>query len=316
MIMAIGVPDVLELKPGDGLTEADANEAPVVGFNLSGSLAPLICFRAWRREVDKYRNLADALGPDQPIYAASPPRGAVKADFPRGAEEWAKLFMEALGPLLDREPLLLGGWSYAGVIALQIAESLAAQGRPPALVNLFDSTMPVAKPRGDRHKRGKFHKFIVEVNRGLEIPNPEAQNEFFRAYARGQAIKLHGRGRRQIQSLTRKLLGRHPALPLSPPKKAGHGRSDLLKRAIRVSYLKSRPAPSTLPVALYWTEQSRAKLGDSSLGWCIRMLGDFRCHPIDGNHETLFDRENIDRFAASLGNELRQAARHSSHRSG
>jgi len=302
------LPPVLELRPGDGVTEATANEAPVVGFNLGGSLPPLVCFRAWRKEVDRYRSLASALGPEQPIYAASPPRGAAPSDFPRTTDEWARGFMDALGPILAREPLLLCGWSYAGVVALHVGELLAADGRPPRLVNLIDTTMPVAKPRGDRRKLGRFHGFVVQVNRGLEIQEREARAEFFRSYAKAEASRILRRYPRKLRRRLRRWTGRPPELPGRRP---GGPPPDPLKRAIRVGYLKARPAPSRLPVALYWTEPSQAKLGDASLGWSLRMLGEFRCHPIDGSHETLFDPEHVGRLAASLGEELRRASIHS-----
>lgn len=306
MDLAIDVSNVLELMPGDGVSEEVANEAPVIGFNLSGTRPPLICFRAWRKEVDRYRSLAAALGPDQPIYAASPPRGDVVDDFPSDTEEWATGFTNALGPLLDRGPLILAGWSFSGVVALHIAETLAAKGHPPVLVILIDTIMPVAKPRGDRRKRGKLHNFIVQLNRSLEIPEPDVRRKFLFKYLKRTFKRILRSRVRNLRSLVRKV----PGLATPPTRKAPIGeRTDPLQRAIRVGYLKSRPESSTLPVVLYWTEQSKAKLGDSSLGWCLRMFGDFRCYPIDGDHTTLFDPENIERLAAALRDELSRAER-------
>jgi len=304
-------PFVLELLPGDGVGEEAANAAPVVGFNLGGALPPLICVRAWRREVQNYRSLAVALGPDQPIFAASPPRGDVEGDFPRDTAAWARFFMDSLGSLLQRDSISLGGWSYSGVIALEIAELLAAEGRPPRLVNLFDSIMPVAKPRGDARKRSELHKLVVAIGRGLEIQDPKVRNAFYRDYARRKSLRATKRLVRRVRSTTRRLVGRDPLPPkaLSARKGAKLGEIEPLSKAIRVGYLKSRPKPSTLPVALYWTEQSQEKFGDASLGWSIRMFGDFRCHPVAGDHETLFAPENVGRLASTLEEELRLARR-------
>ena len=105
MTAAIDLPHILELRPGDDIAEAVANEAPVIGFHLDGSLPPLLCLRAWRKEVDRYRRLAEAFGPDQPIHAVSPPRGETVDDFPNGTDAWARHFREGLGPLLEREPV-------------------------------------------------------------------------------------------------------------------------------------------------------------------------------------------------------------------
>ena len=83
-------------------------------------------------------------------------------------------------------------------------------------------------------------------------------------------------------------------------------------QAIRVGYLKSRPANSTLPVSLYWTEESQTKLGDSSLGWCMRALGEFHSYPIQGDHQSLFFPENIGPVANALSGELERAGKRAS----
>jgi hypothetical protein len=83
-------------------------------------------------------------------------------------------------------------------------------------------------------------------------------------------------------------------------------------QAIRVGYLKSRPANTVLPVALYWTEESQVKLGDSSLGWCMRTLSEFHSYPIKGDHQTLFFPENIGPFADALSGELERAGKRAS----
>jgi hypothetical protein len=112
---------VLELRPGDGIHEATANRSPLVAFNVSGTRLPLVCVRTWRYDVDNYRNLARALGPDQPIYTASPPRGETEADFPRDTEAWAKHFSRILGPILD-------GYMRNTAEGLRFVETAAAKG--------------------------------------------------------------------------------------------------------------------------------------------------------------------------------------------
>lgn len=305
---------ILELRPGDGIDEELANQSPLVGFNLSGTRLPLVCVRTWRFDVDNYRNLASALGPDQPIYTASPPVGDTEADFPRDTDAWAEHFSRILGPILDRENLILVGFSYAGIVALHMAEQLAARGRPPLLVNLIDAVMPVAKPRGDARKRTRSQKFVVKLNEGMEISDRESRRKFFVDYAKGEASKVARRRFWDLQNLGRRLVGHeaqiHPKLIKKKLKAITP--IDANQMAIRVAYLKSRPVNSTLPVSLYWTEQSQTKLGDSSLGWCMRMMGEFHIYPIKGDHGTLFLPENIGTFAHSLSKELERAAKRAS----
>ena len=305
---------ILELRPGDGIDEDTANGHPIVAFNLSGRRLPLVCVRTWRYDVDNYRNLAGVLGPDQPIYTASPPVGSSEADFPRDTEAWVRHFSGILGPILDRENLILGGWSYAGVVALDMAERLAARGRPPLLVNLFDAVMPVAKPRGDARKRTRLQKFVVMLNQGMEISDLAARREFFVDYAKTQTTRFGARSLWNLGNLGRRLL-RHPAQPhpdLVRKRLKATAPVDPNMMAVRVSYLKARPANSTLPVALYWTSESQRKLGDSSLGWSMRMQGEFHTYPVAGDHQSMFHPEKIQPFANALLGELERAAKRAS----
>src|SRR5262249_9169722 len=43
------------------------------------------------------------------------------------------------------EPYHLGGWSLGGVVALEMAQQLLAQGQPVGLLALLDTTIPVAR---------------------------------------------------------------------------------------------------------------------------------------------------------------------------
>jgi thioesterase domain-containing protein len=310
MADAAGVHNVLELRPGDGIDEDAANRQPIVAFNLAGTRLPLVCMRTWRYDVDNYRNLAVALGPDQPIYTASPPVGTTEAEFPRDTEAWARHFSRILGPILDWENLILGGWSYAGVVALHMAEQLVARGRPPLLVNLFDAVMPVAKPRGDARKRTRFQKFVVTLNQGMEIADPVSRREFFVDYVKGQLNGFAGRRIWDLRNLGRQLVGRpaqtHPDLVRKRLKATTPVDPNMM--AVRVSYLKARPADTTLPVSLYWTGESQRKLGDASLGWSMRTLGEFHSYPVAGDHQSMFHPENIHSFASALRGELARAA--------
>ena len=314
MFDSSGSQHILELRPGDGIDEATANRSPLVAFNLSGTRLPLVCVRSWQHDVDNYRNLASALGADQPIYTASPPMGATEADFPRDTEAWAEHFSRILGPILDRENLILGGWSYAGVIALHMGEQLAARGRPPLLVNLIDSVMPMAKPRGDARKRTRLQKFVVTLNQGMEISDLESRRKFFVDYAKTQATGLSARTVWDLRNVGRRMLGReaktHPDLIRKKLKATTPVDPNMM--AIRVSYLKSRPVNSTLPVSLYWCEESQTKLGDSSLGWSMRMSGEFHSYPIKGDHNSLYEPENIASLANALSGELERAAKRAS----
>jgi len=62
-------------------------------------------------------------------------------------EAIARSQVEALERSGDPSPRVLCGWSFGGVVALEMARQLVARGRPPCAVAMIDSRVP---PDGDR----------------------------------------------------------------------------------------------------------------------------------------------------------------------
>jgi len=86
-----------------------------------------------------YRNLSQALGPDYPIYGLQA-RGVDGQDPPHGTiEEMAAHYVQAIRKVQPQGPYYLGGYSSGGVIALEMAQQLAAVGEVIGCVFLLDT---------------------------------------------------------------------------------------------------------------------------------------------------------------------------------
>jgi pimeloyl-ACP methyl ester carboxylesterase len=106
---------------------------------------PFFCVHAIGGAVLSYRDLAVRLGGEQPFYgiqAAGLAGGDAVDDLPAMAAQYAAA-VEAAAP---HGPYLLGGWSFGGVVAFEMARQMRQRGRPVALVALFDSWAPGAVP--------------------------------------------------------------------------------------------------------------------------------------------------------------------------
>ncbi|HEU4428378.1 MAG TPA: thioesterase domain-containing protein [Myxococcota bacterium] len=301
----------------EDLSPDELDRIPLIGFHTKGSLPPLFAVRTWAEEVENYRRLADQLGPDQPIYTVSPPMGRQPSDFPADTNAWAALCLERFGALLEREQVVLMGWSYAGVVALRVAQALAERGADVRLVALVDSTLPRKKPWGSSLKRSELHHFVVAMERMFEIDEPRERRRFFWRYVRKTP-------KRWLQKARQALLGAPARAGARAGEEAGAAgedaserssiasresreqRAPLLMRAIRIAYLKHKAEPTALPVALFWTEESRARTGDTSLGWSSVLHGDIEIVRIAGAHQTLFAAEHIAPFARRLAHSLRR----------
>jgi thioesterase domain-containing protein len=311
------LPKIVEITDANALATEELDHFPLVGFNLSGRLPPLFAVRTWSEEVENYRLLAEYLGPDQPIYSVSPPTGSQPSDFPADTDEWADLCIERFGSLLDRDSIAFTGWSYAGVVALRVADRLAERGVDVRLVALVDSTLPRRKPKGDSRKRSEAHHFFVMMERMFELENAGARRLYFKRYTKKVLGRIGKRVKRGLKAVRRALRGAPNAVEesgASGPKKSSirdtrsrERRTPLLMRAIRVAYLKHTAKVMSVPVSLYWSEESRGRVGDASLGWPLFLRGEFECCPVPGTHHTLYEEPHVQTLARRLSQALERA---------
>ncbi|HZF07472.1 MAG TPA: thioesterase domain-containing protein, partial [Thermoanaerobaculia bacterium] len=99
---------------------------------------PLFCVHPVGGEVVAYRELAERLGPHQPVYGLQSPEPPV-ADL----RAMAALYLEALRAVQPAGPYRLAGWSMGGVVVYEMARQLAERGERVELLALLDTLSPV-----------------------------------------------------------------------------------------------------------------------------------------------------------------------------
>ncbi len=119
-----------------------SSSSPLVPIQPHGSEQPFFCVHAVSGNVLCYRALARRLGAQQPFYALQA-RGLDDEQEPQTqVETMAADYLEAVRTIQSHGPYLLGGWSMGGLIALEMARQLEAQGEEVRLVALFDTKAP------------------------------------------------------------------------------------------------------------------------------------------------------------------------------
>ncbi len=114
----------------------------LVPLQTGGSRPPLFCMHGGGFNVFIYRQLAQYLGPDQPVYALQA-RGLDGKTSPHNSvEEMAEDYIKLIRAVQPEGPYFVGGLSNGGVIALEVAQQLSKQGQPVALVSMFDTAGP------------------------------------------------------------------------------------------------------------------------------------------------------------------------------
>jgi aspartate racemase len=114
----------------------------LVPMQPKGNRPPFFVIHAVGGNVLNYLTLLPHLGPDQPVYGLQA-RGldGVQSSF-SSIEEMAGHYIDEIRSVQSFGPYFLGGASFGGTAALEIAQQLLRQGEKVALLALFDSIGP------------------------------------------------------------------------------------------------------------------------------------------------------------------------------
>lgn len=89
-----------------------------------------------------YRDLARCLGVEQPVYGLQAAALDGKSEHPLQIEKRAAHFIEVLRVRQPEGPYLLGGFSFGGMIAFEMAHQLQLAGQQVALLAMIDTPRP------------------------------------------------------------------------------------------------------------------------------------------------------------------------------
>jgi syringomycin synthetase protein SyrE len=112
----------------------------VIPFRGAGSRPPLFCVHGVRGGVFVYREVANLLGPEQPVYGFILV-GRPLERIPRSVEAMAERYIEEMRIIQPEGPYRILGYSFGCLVAYEMARRLEAAGQQIGLIGL------VAPPR-------------------------------------------------------------------------------------------------------------------------------------------------------------------------
>lgn len=114
----------------------------LVPIHSEGSRPPFYCMHAAGGNVLFYRDLARHLGPNQPLYGLQA-RGVDRTQTNHNSvEEMAEYYLDEIRSFQPEGPYYLGGSSFGGLVAFEMARQLEKKGQEVALLALFDTYGP------------------------------------------------------------------------------------------------------------------------------------------------------------------------------
>jgi thioesterase domain-containing protein len=249
---------------------------------------PLFLVHGGGGSVLGYTELVRLLGNDRPLYGLSA-SGIDGGELPAASiEVLARDYLTQLRAVQPQGPYLLGGWSFGGLVAYEMARLLQAAGEQVELLALLDSLAPDVQPRPEPDTLTQLAGF----GRVLGLPwqsLPLDVEHLRRLDVRGALAYVLEQARRSPSGA--------PALDL-----------DAAERLFRVYQRLSHAQRNYVPVGAYMgpalllraaTPPSGAPRAQD-LGWSAWLGGTLTVYEVPGDHYTLLTAPNASRVAERL----------------
>ncbi|MDZ8137485.1 MAG: amino acid adenylation domain-containing protein [Nostoc sp. DedQUE04] len=247
----------------------------LVPMQPNGSKPPLFCIHAIGLSVLYYRDLSLHLGENQPFYALQA-RGlnGKEAPFTKLAQ-MAAHYIKEIQTIQPEGPYFLGGSSFGGLVAWEMAQQLVKQGQKVALLALFDTTGPNYIKQAPLEKRVSQHwdnltklgtNYVLEQIRNKSSWLKYKLQEKFRKFIFKFSLRIW----RTVPYNYRKLTI-----------------EEANKQAAREYVLKAYPGRVTVFRADERNALEKREV-DPKMGWSEMVLGDLDIQNVPGNHDSIF----------------------------
>ncbi|MEM9644560.1 MAG: alpha/beta fold hydrolase, partial [Planctomycetota bacterium] len=133
----------VESLTGD-LTSIEDAHPLIAAWQPKGPSPPLFMVHPPGGIVVCYRELAECLEPEMPLYAIRARGLHGDEDLPASVEEMADDYVRAVTSTRPEGSVVLGGWSLGGIIAVEVARRLQRAGRHVERLLLIDTTLPTS----------------------------------------------------------------------------------------------------------------------------------------------------------------------------
>jgi phthiocerol/phenolphthiocerol synthesis type-I polyketide synthase D len=264
----------------DGATDGVVNVLRAGGDDM-----PLHLFHPAGGPTSVYRPLVAELRAGFPVY------GYERIDEESTVEGKAHRYVELLKEHQPRGPYKLGGWSFGGCLAYQIAHELTARGEEVVEVVLVDTILPRRIPDLDHGRLllDRFARFAehVESTYGVALDLPADLSTMDEDSQIGVVMQRLG------------------AVPGIGEAVLHHQYTSYVDARVAERY---RPTPysgrvlllrATDPHPLTTTLDPRYKRDDEALGW-DELCADLRVIRVPGDHLSMIDPPGVHTLAAAL----------------
>jgi amino acid adenylation domain-containing protein len=279
---------------------APAAESPVVPMQPHGTLPPLFCVHPAGRSVMGYLSLVRHLDGDQPVFGLQD----VGEDLARPVPVIAAEYVREIRAVQPRGPYHLLGWSFGGIVAVEMAVQLERQGETVAFLGMLDTMSPELVHAWPWTREldfiiGAATDVASLSRRAFTLPRAELEGLTADEQVRRAWEALRDQGAAPADFDEAGLRRNYETLAARVRSRAGYLPEPFAARLtlFRASFVKDRYIEF---FASYTDEEKR------TMGWC-RHTASVEVRPVPGYHVTMASEPHVAVLARQLTDGLRAA---------
>jgi len=260
-------------------------ESTLVAIQPQGERSPVFFVHVGSGNVLCYLDLARYVGLDQPFYAIQDP--SLLGTMPpfESIEAMAAHYVECIRAAQASGPYMVGGWSFGGLVAFEMARQLTAAGEEVSLLAILDSGTPEIEREFERRSDDAALLAILADEMSLPVTaaqlrqlQPEQQLHFVADHMNRAGLVFDNAG------------------------EVVRGQLETFKSRNRAT-IGYDPAPYAGAISLFVAGEKQpeeAAYPDLIEGWRNLALGGLEVFSVPGKHHEIGREPNVQVLAAQL----------------
>jgi thioesterase domain-containing protein/acyl carrier protein len=171
-----------------GSSTDSRSSSALIPLQPNGSKRPFFCVHPGGGTVVAYLELARYLDPERPFYGLESVDQEHK--LYTKVEDMAAYYIEVMKTAQPQGPYILGGWSFGGLVAFEMAQQLLSQGEKISLLALLDTYPFTEYEELNEEDDAAFLKDFFARNNGAAL-NIAPELELAQAQRLLQVFKSH-----------------------------------------------------------------------------------------------------------------------------
>ena len=264
--------------------EVQEHWASLVSIQPKGNKPPLFVIHDIGGDIFIYKELAQILGKDQPLFGFQAKGLDGKDSTLSSISDLAVYYVEEILRLFPDGPFLIAGISFGGILAYEMGQKLLEFGKDPDLLILFDTYPNPGKFSYGQNGVPKGYKRLSKIDKHV-----------------GRLLIEGGRARAKhyLSKTAKVLLTKLPFITYKEriPPERNVRIWDANERAVNDYFME----PINCRLTLFLADQNYSRFyEDTRLGWSEYALKGLEIHVVPGNHLSIMYPPNVKILAEKL----------------